>query len=197
MTDKIKIGVIQLRQTSNKLENFKACENFISNAANNGAKVTDFFISRQLWCPPQMAFLPENFDFISENKTQLWELSESIDGDLIKKYRNIAKKNNIFLSLGGFHRKVYLFHDQFWIPQRYPQTDIDAATGKVFNTHLIIDNSGDIRGIYDKLHLFDLSLPTGEKLKESDSVERGGLVVPPVDTPLGLVGMSIVSCSPR
>jgi predicted amidohydrolase len=54
----------------------------------------------------------------------------------------------------------------------------------------VIDDTGAIRARYDKLHLFDVDLPTGERWRESASYAPGqGAVV--VDTPAGKLGPSI------
>lgn len=44
---------------------------------------------------------------------------------------------------------------------------------------------------YQKLHLFDVEIPGGPVLKESDSVERGSSILPPFDTAVGKVGLCI------
>jgi len=54
----------------------------------------------------------------------------------------------------------------------------------------VIDDSGTIRARYDKLHLFDVDLPTGESWRESAAYAPGqGAVV--VETPAGTLGLSI------
>ena len=53
-----------------------------------------------------MIFLPECSDYISESKSQAIELAETIDGDLVQRYKNLAEKLDIWLSIGGFHEKV-------------------------------------------------------------------------------------------
>ena len=64
------------------------------------------------------------------------------------------------------------------------------ASGRLANRAFVIDDSGDIRARYDKLHLFDVDLPTGESWRESAAYAPGeGAVV--VDTPVGTLGLSI------
>ena len=54
----------------------------------------------------------------------------------------------------------------------------------------MIDAAGDIRARYDKMHLFDVDLPTGESWRESAAYAPGeGSVV--VETPWGRLGLSI------
>lgn len=53
-----------------------------------------------------MVFLPEAFDFIGENKEETFHLAEPLDGPLVNSLKDVAKTNNIWLSLGGMHVKV-------------------------------------------------------------------------------------------
>ena len=67
---------------------------------------------------------------------------------------------------------------------------IRRADGRYANRGFVIDESGAIRARYDKLHLFDVDLPSGESWRESAAYAAGeGAVV--VDTPVGPLGMSI------
>jgi predicted amidohydrolase len=70
---------------------------------------------------------------------------------------------------------------------------VPTANGKLSNRSCWINEHGEISSYYDKLHLFDYGA-----LKESNSVEAGKEVVPPVETTVGRVGLTIcfdVSCS--
>jgi predicted amidohydrolase len=62
--------------------------------------------------------------------------------------------------------------------------------GKLANRGFVIDGAGAIVARYDKLHMFDVDLPTGESWRESASYTPGeGAVV--VATPVGALGLSI------
>jgi deaminated glutathione amidase len=61
---------------------------------------------------------------------------------------------------------------------------------RLANRGFVIDADGAIRARYDKLHLFDVDLPTGERWRESASYAAGETAVV-VDTPLGTLGLSI------
>lgn len=64
----------------------------------------------------------------------------------------------------------------------------------MFNSHLLINSEGNICGQYNKTHLFDIELPAKKiKLKESDYIEKGSSITAPIDTPIGKIGLSIVS----
>lgn len=61
-------------------------------------------------------------------------------------------------------------------------------------THLLIDNEGEIKNVYRKLHLFDVAIPESNLyLRESEYVVRGREILKPVTTPAGLLASSVVS----
>ncbi|EAS31615.3 nitrilase [Coccidioides immitis RS] len=62
---------------------------------------------------------------------------------------------------------------------------------KVKNTLIWIDETGKITQRYQKIHLFDVDIKGGPVLKESRSVEKGMKIVPPFETPVGRLGLSI------
>ena len=65
-----------------------------------------------------------------------------------------------------------------------------AGDGRLVNRGFLIDDGGAIRARYDKMHLFDVDLPTGESWRESASYAGGERPVV-ADTPLGRLGLSI------
>lgn len=67
---------------------------------------------------------------------------------------------------------------------------LKQGDGKLANRGFVIDADGAIRARYDKLHLFDVDLPTGESWRESSSYTAGQGAVA-VDTPVGTLGLSI------
>jgi deaminated glutathione amidase len=66
----------------------------------------------------------------------------------------------------------------------------EDQSGRYGNRSILIDNHGIIRARYDKMHLFDVNLDSGESWRESSAYRAGdGPVL--VDTPLGLMGLTI------
>ena len=63
--------------------------------------------------------------------------------------------------------------------------------GMLANRGFVIDSNGAIKGRYDKLHLFDVDLPTGESWRESATYRRGEQTVLVKGTPVGNLGLSI------
>jgi predicted amidohydrolase len=66
-----------------------------------------------------------------------------------------------------------------------------ADDGKVANRGFVIDREGEIRARYDKIHLFDVDLPTGESWRESNTYAPGNGVVIVNGTPVGKLGLTI------
>lgn len=66
----------------------------------------------------------------------------------------------------------------------------EDGSGRFANRSLVIGSDGDIHGRYDKVHLFDVDLASGESWRES-SAYRGGEEAVAVETPLGLMGLTI------
>lgn len=58
------------------------------------------------------------------------------------------------------------------------------------NRSFLIDEVGEVRATYDKIHLFDVDLATGESWRESALYAPGGRAVVS-DTPAGRLGLSI------
>ncbi|CAN5287176.1 carbon-nitrogen hydrolase family protein [soil metagenome] len=65
-----------------------------------------------------------------------------------------------------------------------------AQPDKARNRAFLIDDSGAIRARYDKMHLFDVDLPTGESWRESNAYVAGDDAVL-ADTPWVKLGLSI------
>ena len=62
--------------------------------------------------------------------------------------------------------------------------------GRWTNRSFVIDDRGEIRARYDKIHLFDVDLPNGVSWRESAVYAPGDTVVT-VDTPWARIGLSV------
>lgn len=67
---------------------------------------------------------------------------------------------------------------------------LKGAGEKLVNRSLLFAPDGAIAARYDKIHLFDVDLPTGESLRESHAYE-GGTAAVLVETPLAPIGLTI------
>jgi deaminated glutathione amidase len=84
--------------------------------------------------------------------------------------RTIAISSGLWISGGGIHEYV------------------DGE--RVYNTHVIMNNQGEVVSSYRKVHLFDVSIPDrGIDLQESKTTKPGDSWVV-CDSPLGMLGLS-------
>lgn len=154
-------AVCQMTATPDKEANFSVCKSLVEEAKHGGAS---------------MVFLPEGFDYIGSNRDETLSLSESLDGETVLKFTQMARSLEVWLSLGGFH-------------ERGPNWKTDR---RIYNSHIIINDKGDIVSVYRKSHLFDVELSEkGVSLKESAFTIPGPSLVAPVQTPIGKVGLGI------
>jgi deaminated glutathione amidase len=81
-------------------------------------------------------------------------------------------------------------HNNIWVHLGSAPVLHENGSGKYANRTIVIDNKGVIRARYDKMHLFDVDLATGESWRESSAYRAGdGPVL--VETPLGAMGLTI------
>jgi len=66
----------------------------------------------------------------------------------------------------------------------------EPSTNKVVNRSYLLDSKGAIVARYDKLHLFDVDLPSGEQYRESATVKAGDRAVL-APSPWGPIGLSV------
>ena len=121
----------------------------------------------------KLIVLPENFALMGE--TELDKLShKEIDG---------SGQIQDFLARTAARRGVWI------IGGTMPMVAEDG--NKVRAACLVYNDRGERVARYDKIHLFDVSVPgTEERYRESDTIEAGTRSVL-VDTPCGKVGLSV------
>ena len=98
--------------SGNDLEkNFETAKNMIERAGEKKCEVLYSLkfiaVINHIWF--QMVFFPECFDFIGINKTEQVDLAMTANCEYIQRYRDLAKQNKVWLSLGGLHHKVCIF----------------------------------------------------------------------------------------
>lgn len=67
---------------------------------------------------------------------------------------------------------------------------VRRADDRLANRSLVIDPAGGIAARYDKIHMFDVDLASGESWRESNAYTPGEAVVT-VDCPLGRLGLTV------
>jgi len=120
----------------------------------------------------EMLFTPEMSGLLDKDSARAAKnLRDEAEDEVLAACRKAARKHRIWLHLGSLAVLV--------------------DNGKVANRGFVIDREGEIRARYDKLHLFDVDLPTGESWRESNVYSAGSGVVLVSGTPLGKLGLTI------
>ena len=114
--------------------------------------------------------LPENFSFLRSEGLRI-PCAEPLSGPLVARLSALARELHVWLLAGS-------------LPESIPGSE------KVHNTSILFDRSGSLRAVYRKIHLFDVRLPGGPELTESQAVEPGSEPVV-VQTEFGPLGLSI------
>ena len=157
-TDVPRIAVGQMCASSDVEKNFEVVADLCSQAKDRGCS---------------MLFLPECFAFIGVKGTDALAVMEPLNGPLLGRYRELAAKHGLWLSLGGF-------------AEQGPDRD------RRFNAHIIVNDAGEIRASYRKIHLFDVDMGdvNGPVLMESRSAAAGETLVT-CDSPAGKLGLTV------
>ncbi|MEM6791521.1 MAG: carbon-nitrogen hydrolase family protein [Myxococcota bacterium] len=152
---------VQLCTTDDIEQNLATAEREVRRAAAFGAK---------------LVCTPENTSFLGPQFHKV-ELAESLDGPTATRLQRLADELSIHLLVGGLAEH-----------KRAPDGTVDAH--RCFNTSVLYGPGGDRLATYRKMHLFDVDVPGGLTINESDSIAAGDEVVV-ADTPLGRIGLTI------
>ena len=91
-------------------------------------------------------------------------------GATLVELQNLARSNNIWLLLGSLTLKT--------------------GEERIVNRSYLIASDGAVVATYDKIHMFDVTLPDGKVIRESSSYRPGDQAVI-AETPWGLLGMTV------
>jgi deaminated glutathione amidase len=122
-------------------------------------------------CGAEFIATPENTTLMApDGGTKLENsFSELVDPSL-PAFRNLANELGVWLLIGSLAIRV--------------------SDAKTANRSFLIDPKGAIAARYDKIHLFDVDLPSGERYRESNTVAGGDRAVV-AELPWGRLGMSV------
>lgn len=120
-----------------------------------------------------MLFTPEMSGLLDQKrKRAAAHLVTEKDDSVLATVRAAAAEHGIWVHLGSLALRA------------------DDNPDRLVNRGFVIDDSGAIRARYDKIHLFDVDLDTGESWRESSTYDAGEQAVI-ADTPLGALGLSV------
>jgi len=139
--------------------------------AVNAAALTDA-IEQASAGGAEILFTPEMTGLLDRDSARAARILRSQDQDqVLAAAKEAAARHRIWVNVGSL---AVLVDD-----------------GKVANRSFVIDREGNVRATYDKLHLFDVDLPTGESWRESNVYSAGAGVTLVNGTPVGKLGLTI------
>ena len=122
----------------------------------------------------QLVALPECFSFLGRGEGDKLPIAETLEagGPVMATLRELATKHNVWMLGGG-------------TPELVP-----GDPKRTWNTAVVVDPRGELVARYRKVHLFDVDIPGGATLRESDAT-AGGDSLSVVDIAGAKVGLSI------
>ncbi len=119
----------------------------------------------------QFVLTPECTNVLQKDRAKLLPTLTALEDDpVVNGLREIAAETGTWIDVGS--------------------ALVRREDGKAANRQAVIDPTGAIVATYDKLHMFDVDLPTGETARESEAYTPGERAVV-VDTPLAKIGLTI------
>ena len=121
----------------------------------------------------EMLFTPEMSGLLDRDRERaLAHLRSETDDPVLAAVRGAAKRTGLWLHLGSLALAG------------------ERDDGRLVNRGFLIDAEGEVRARYDKMHLFDVDLPTGESWRESAAYAPGERVIV-AESPAGRLGLSV------
>jgi len=118
-----------------------------------------------------MLFTPEMSGLLDRKRSRAaGHIAEEADDVVLGAVREAAARLGLWVHLGSLA--------------------VQREDGLWANRAFVIDDKGAIAARYDKLHMFDVDLATGESWRESNAYAAGDAIVT-VKTPVGLLGLAI------
>ncbi|WP_066556302.1 carbon-nitrogen hydrolase family protein [Croceicoccus bisphenolivorans] len=118
-----------------------------------------------------MMFTPEMSGLLDrDRKRAAPHIVPEGDNEVLAAMREAAAKQGIWIALGSLA--------------------VAREDGRWANRSFVIDGSGEIAARYDKIHMFDVDLTSGESWRESNAYAPGEEVVT-AETPIGRLGLAI------
>jgi len=165
ITEAVTVAAVQLCATPDVDANLSAAERLVREGRQRGADVI---------------LLPEAFAFLGPEQAKQ-EILEPLPGPgtgadvqpgpILSRCQALARETGAHLVLGGFHESA-------------------PEAGKSYNSCVHLGPDGALLARYRKIHLFDVSLADGTKLRESARTMPGHHAVVS-DTPFGPLGLTV------
>ena len=155
----LRVGAVQMCSSDDLATNLATTRRLVGEAAARGA---------------QLVVLPECFSFLGRHEGDKLRIAETYASDargpILSTVRELATLHGVWIVGGG-------------TPER-----IEADPARTYNTAIVVDPEVALVARYRKIHLFDVDIPGGATLRESDATAAGDelVVVAIGGAPVGL-----------
>ena len=114
---------------------------------------------------------PEATNILQRDRSKLFEAVRPLDQDeCVLGLRALARELGVWLLIGS--------------------ALVRREDGQLANRSTLVDAEGEVVATYDKIHMFDVDLPTGERHRES-ALYTPGERASVTETPWGKIGLSV------
>ncbi len=119
----------------------------------------------------QLIATPEGTNILQRDKAKLFEAVRPLEEDeCVQGLRALARELGVWVLIGS--------------------ALVRREDGQLANRSALIGADGEVKATYDKIHMFDVDLPTGERHRES-SLYTPGERAAVAATPWGKIGLSV------
>jgi predicted amidohydrolase len=119
----------------------------------------------------QLIVTPEGSNLLQKNRARMLEVMRPLDDDpYVQGIKALAARHGVWILIGS--------------------ALVADGSDKAANRAVLIDDRGRVAQTYDKVHMFDVDLPNGDRYRES-SLYTPGDAAKIADTPWGPLGLSI------
>ena len=123
-------------------------------------------------CGAEIVFTPEMSGLLDRDRTRAaGTIADEANDVVLAAVRDAARRHGVWIQLGSLALCT-------------------GGAGRLVNRAFLIDAAGAIVARYDKIHLFDVTLPDGESYRESAAYTPGDRAVVAA-TPWGGLGLSV------
>ena len=164
MSNAFTASCIQFTSARDYEPNIRVVSDLVRRARDDGA---DFVMT------PENTGLTEPIGKLRREKAR-----DETNHPVLAALREVAQETGVWLLIGSLAVDL----------SREP--DAGQGEGRLANRSYLVDSSGAIVARYDKIHMFDVDLASGESYRESNAFRPGGRMVL-AETPWGVLGMTV------
>jgi predicted amidohydrolase len=128
-------------------------------------------IAQAIAAGAQLIVTPEGSNLLQRDRAKMLQALAPMEEDvLVQGVRALARAHGVWILIGS--------------------ALVASGADKAANRAILIDGRGEVALTYDKLHMFDVDLPNGDRYRESSLYEPGGQARL-ASTPFGRLGLTI------